>query len=155
RRDGADGLERFVEATETVDGWLARHGQPERLRRMLWEPLAVAALNQDVRVASATPFLRVLAEMFGPDPRAASLGLPLVPLDKMYAEPARRFIESHGGTVRTHSLAHIVIDRGQLRGVDVRGERIDTARVIAAVPWFALANTIREERDAHSAEPRW
>src|SRR5262249_7392668 len=160
RRDGAEGLERFVEAHETVDGWLARHGQPERLRRMLWEPLAVAALNQDVRIASATPFLRVLAEMFGPDPRAASLGLPLVPLDKMYAEPARRFIESHGGTVRTNSLARIVIERGRLRGVEVRGgevrggevggevrgERIDAARVIAAVPWFALANTIREER---------
>src|SRR5581483_136831 len=53
RRNGGTtvGLERFVEPNETVDGWLARHGQPERLRRMLWEPLAVAALNQDVRVA--------------------------------------------------------------------------------------------------------
>jgi squalene-associated FAD-dependent desaturase len=151
KREGAAGFERFVQANETVDGWLARHGQPERLRRMLWEPLAVAALNQDVRVASATPFLRVLAEMFGPDPRAAALGLPLVPLDQMYAEPARRFLESHGGSVRTHSLAHIVIERGVLCGVDVRGELIPATRVIAAVPWFALANTIRDDAGALSA----
>jgi squalene-associated FAD-dependent desaturase len=145
QREGAGALSRFVLRDETVDAWLARHGQPERLRRMLWEPLAVAALNQDVRIASATPFLRVLAQMFGPDPRAAALGLPLVPLDQMYAEPARRFIESHGGTVRTHSLAHILIDDGRVRGVDVRGDAIPATRVIAAVPWFALANTIRED----------
>lgn len=150
KREGPAGFARFVQAHETVDGWLARHGQPERLRRMLWEPLAVAALNQDVRVASATPFLRVLAEMFGPDPRAAALGLPLVPLDQMYAEPARRFIESHGGSVRVHSLAHIVIERGVLRGVDVRGDFIPATRVIAAVPWFALANTIRDDAGAQS-----
>src|SRR5262249_29331841 len=83
-----------------------------------------------------------------PDPRAAALGLPLVPLDRMYAEPARQFIELHGGEVRTNSLAHVVIERGQLRGVDVRGARIDATRVIAAVPWFALANTIRVDEDA-------
>jgi hydroxysqualene dehydroxylase len=145
RREGAAALEQFVREGETVDAWLARHGQPERLRRMLWEPLAVAALNQDVRIASATPFLRVLAEMFGPDPRAAALGLPLVPLDRMYAEPAQRFIESHGGSVRVNALAHVVIERGQLRGVDVRGERIEATRVIAAVPWFALSNTVRDD----------
>src|SRR5215475_2174826 len=115
---------------------------------MLWEPLAVAALNQDVRVASATPFLRVLAEMFGPDPRAAALGLPLVPLDQMYAEPARRFIESHGGDVRTHSLAHVLIEGGVLKGVDVRGDFVAARSVIAAVPWFALPTTVRGESAA-------
>src|SRR4029079_8620351 len=124
KQEGADALGRFVQPGETVDTWLARHGQPERLRRMLWDPLAVAALNQDVRIASATPFLRVLAEMFGPDPRAAALGMPLVPLDQMYAEPARRFIESHGGSVRTNALAHVIIERGVLKGVDIRGEFI-------------------------------
>jgi zeta-carotene desaturase len=151
KREGADALGRFVEPGESVDAWLMRHGQPERLRRMLWEPLAVAALNQDVRVASATPFLRVLAEMFGPDPRAAALGLPLVPLDQMYAEPARRYIESHGGTVRTNALAHVIVERGVLKGVDIRGEFIPATRVIAAVPWFALANTIRDDSGALQA----
>jgi len=149
--DVAHALNRFAEPNETVDGWLVRHGQPERLRRMLWEPLAVAALNQDIRVASATPFLRVLAEMFGPDPRAAALGLPLVPLDKMYAEPARAYIEAHGGSVRTHSLAHVIIRNGRLCGVDVRGEPIAARQVIAAVPWFALANTIRADNDSRAS----
>src|SRR5262249_41525596 len=52
---------------ETVEAWLVRNGQTPRLREMLWEPLALAALNQPVNQAGAPPFARVLAEMFGSD----------------------------------------------------------------------------------------
>jgi hypothetical protein len=69
---------------ETVENWLVRNGQTPRLREMLWDPLALAALNQPPREAAAPTFVRVLAEMFGPDPQAASIA-PAVPLDAMYA----------------------------------------------------------------------
>ena len=78
---------------ETVESWLVRNGQSKRLREMLWEPLALAALNQDMRHAAAPVFVRVLAQMFGTDPRAAAIAVPLVPLTELYAIPARRFIE--------------------------------------------------------------
>jgi squalene-associated FAD-dependent desaturase len=122
----------------TVSAWLAAHGQRGRLRRWLWEPLAVAALNQSPDVADATPFVRVLAEMFGPDAADSALVVPNRPLDQMYAEPARRFIERHGGEVRLNALARVIIEDGGVRGVEIRGTRIQTTRVIAAVPWFAL-----------------
>src|SRR5690242_14236811 len=51
-----DGGEVFNE-TETVDQWLLRHGQTPRLREMLWEPLALAALNQPTGLATAGPFV--------------------------------------------------------------------------------------------------
>ncbi len=35
--------------------------------------------------------------MFSQDPRAAAIGQPTKPLDLMYAEPARAYIEAHGG----------------------------------------------------------
>ena len=92
---------------ETVREWLTRHHQTPRLIELLWEPLAVAALNQPIDVAAAAPFARVLAEMLGSDPRDASLALPIKPLDEMYAIPARAFIESHGGEVRTNAPARI------------------------------------------------
>ena len=38
-------------AGETVEQWLINNGQTARLREMLWEPLALAALNQSVREA--------------------------------------------------------------------------------------------------------
>jgi uncharacterized protein with NAD-binding domain and iron-sulfur cluster len=61
---------------ETVESWLVRNGQTARLRELLWDPLALAALNQPPDRAAAPPFARVLAEMFGPDPRAAAIALP-------------------------------------------------------------------------------
>jgi squalene-associated FAD-dependent desaturase len=122
----------------TVSEWLIAHGQRPRLRSWLWEPLAVAALNQSPDVAAAAPFVRVLAEMFGPDATASSLVLPTKPLHEMYAEPASRFIRDHGGDVRTNALARVVVEHGRVRAVDVRGERMEASNVIVAVPWFAL-----------------
>jgi squalene-associated FAD-dependent desaturase len=122
----------------TVAEWLTQHGQKGRLREWLWEPLAVAALNQSPDEAAATHFVRVLALMLGPDRHAASIVLPSVPLDAMYANPARQYIEARGGDVRTNALARVRIDGGRVTGVEVRGEPVVVRRVIAAVPWFAL-----------------
>jgi squalene-associated FAD-dependent desaturase len=124
---------------ETVSQWLTRHGQRGRLREWLWEPLAIAALNQSPAEAAAAPFLRVLALMFGPDPKDASVVLPTTPLHEMYAVPARRFIESRAGEVSIHSVARVRLAGHRVTGVDVRGEAIDINKVIVAVPWFALA----------------
>ncbi len=121
---------------ETVDAWLIRNGQTARLREMLWEPLALAALNQPPAQAAAPAFARVLAEMFGSDPRLAAVLLPAKPLNLMYAEPAREFIERKGGTVRTGAAARLTVD-GTLE-VEASGERWSPEAVIAAVPWFAL-----------------
>ena len=38
---------------ETVDNWLMRNGQTPRMREMLWDPLALAALNESPGRASA------------------------------------------------------------------------------------------------------
>jgi squalene-associated FAD-dependent desaturase len=122
----------------TVAQWLTRHGQSGRVREWLWEPLAVAALNQSPAEAAASHFVRVLALMFGPDPKGASIVLPTVPLDAMYAKPAARYIEARGGEVRTNALARVRIEGGRVAGVEVRGEPIAVSRVVAAVPWFAL-----------------
>jgi squalene-associated FAD-dependent desaturase len=127
-----------AEPRGTVSEWLIAHGQRDTLRAWLWEPLAVAALNQAPDVASASPFLRVLAEMLGPDPAASALVLPTRPLHQMYAEPAREFIVAHGGDVRVNALGRVIVEQGRVRAVDVRGERIETRHVVAAVPWFAL-----------------
>jgi len=129
----------------TVSEWLIAHGQGEQLRAWLWEPLAVAALNQLPTMAAASPFVRVLAQMFGPDPRDSALVLPIRPLHEMYAEPARTFIESHGGKVRVNALSRVVVEEGRVRGVDIRGEQIATAQVISTVPWFDLPRLFTPE----------
>ncbi len=123
---------------ETVAEWLTRHGQTPRVREMLWDPLALAALNQPSEVATAGPFAQVLAEMFGTrDRRAAALVLPTVPLDEMYAAPARTFIEAHGGEVRTGVTVQVVLDERRVTVV-AGADALSGVPVVAAVPWFAL-----------------
>jgi hydroxysqualene dehydroxylase len=129
-------------AEASVAEWLRANGQTERLVRALWEPLAVAALNQPIDSAQAAPFRVVLARMFGRDRLASSIVVPALPLDEMYAEPARRFIEGHSGEIRTHALARIVLDGPRIVGVDIRGERVPASTVISSVPWHALKSTL-------------
>jgi squalene-associated FAD-dependent desaturase len=127
-----------LDGDASVSAWLRAHGQGPMLTEWLWDPLAIAALNQSPDEARAEPFVRVLAEMFGPDADASALVLPTRPLHRMYAEPARELIESKGGAVRTNALARIVADDRRILGVEVRGERIAAASVVAAVPWFGM-----------------
>jgi squalene-associated FAD-dependent desaturase len=139
RRQLAGGRDIAASPGETVDAWLVRNGQTDRLREMLWHPLALAALNQPPEVAAAPPFARVLAEMFGSDPRASAIALPSKPLDMMYAEPARKYVEGRGGKVMTGVTARVSVDAARVAAVDGGGERWPTSTVVSAVPWFALS----------------
>lgn len=132
---------------ETVENWLIRNGQTARLRELLWDPLALAALNQPPSEAAAPPFARVLAEMFGPDPRAASIALPVKPLDEMYAEPARKYIEAHGGLVKTGSPATVHVAGGRAEVVS-GSDRWSAGGIVVAVPWFALGEVFQGELGA-------
>jgi len=144
RRDLARTGRVTLEGDITVSEWLRDQGQTEKLTAWLWEPLAIAALNQPPEEALAGPFVRVLAEMFGADTAAAAIVLPTRPLHLMYAEPARAFIQSRGGEVRTGAPARILADDDEVAGVEVRGERIAASRVISAIPWFAMRTLFAE-----------
>ena len=123
---------------QTVRDWLIAHGQTPRLIEFLWEPLAVAALNQSIDVAAADSFLVVLRRMFNGTPRAAAIALPRKPLDEMYAIPAKRFIARYGGEVRESAPAHVVF-RGTPR-VEVRGQVVSAAAIVCAAPWYAFGD---------------
>jgi uncharacterized protein with NAD-binding domain and iron-sulfur cluster len=129
---------------ETVEAWLVRNGQTARTREMLWDPLALAALNQPPNEAAAPPFATVLAHMFSGDPRDAAIAVPTKPLHLMYAEPARAFIEARGGAVHLNAPVRLRTDGDLVIGLDARGARKTPGAVISAVPWFALAELFEQ-----------
>lgn len=134
---------------ETVENWLIRNGQSRRLREMLWDPLALAAMNQPPAEAGAAAFARVLAGVFGPDPRDAAIALPAVPLTRLYVEPARQYLESRGGTLRLNALARVAVEGGRATGVVLRGgDAVRAATVIATVPWHGLRGLFDAVPDA-------
>ena len=132
---------------ESVENWLIRNGQTARLREMLWDPLVLAALNQQPSHAAAPAFARVLAEMFGPNPKAAAIGIPNKPLDAVYAEPARAFVERRGGAVRTGALAKVALHGDRVLHVESGGDRLEAPIVISAVPWFAFADLFQGDHN--------
>jgi squalene-associated FAD-dependent desaturase len=127
----------------TVSDWLTARGQRGRIREWLWEPLAVAALNESPEEAGALAFLQVLWAMFQGSRTDSSIALPTTPLHEMYAAPARRFVEARGGEVRTNALARLTLRNRQIAGIDVRGEPVQARHVIAAVPWHGLETLVQ------------
>ena len=123
-------------ASETVRQWLVRHRQTPRLIELLWEPLAVAALNQSIDEASGAAFAGVVRRMFTNDRRDCALALPLKALDELYAIPAREYIERAGGAVRVNAPARVTCN-GRMT-VRVRDERLQPTAVICATAWYAL-----------------
>ena len=76
---------------------------------MLWRPLCPRARSTSRRIRLApSAFARVLGEMFVSGAAGAAVALPLKPLNLMHAEPARAFIESRGGEVRTGAAARVL-----------------------------------------------
>jgi squalene-associated FAD-dependent desaturase len=141
RRHGAATVAREVPADWTVSRWLAAHGQTRGLCDWLWHPLAFAALNQSPDTAAAAPFVRVVAELFGPRVEDSAVGLSKVPLDELFVAPAVRAIESLGGVVRFKTDVRIIVG-GDARVRGVRTDDGDLAAdvVVSAVPWFAFGD---------------
>jgi squalene-associated FAD-dependent desaturase len=141
RRHGAATVAREVPADWTVSRWLAAHGQTRGLCDWLWHPLAFAALNQSPDTAAAAPFVRVVAELFGPRVEDSAVGLSRVPLDELFVAPAVRAIESLGGVVRFKTDVRVIVG-GDARVRGVRTDDGDLAAdvVVSAVPWFAFGD---------------
>lgn len=85
----------------TVLELLERFDQTERLTRLMWRPLCIAALNTPPERASANVFLAVLRDSLGASRRAASdMLLPRLAMGALFPEPAGAWLERQGHAVR-------------------------------------------------------
>jgi squalene-associated FAD-dependent desaturase len=145
----------------TLAEYLRRCGQGEPARRLLWDPLALAVLNEPVERAAAVLFHRVYQEAFLRDHRASGLVFLRRGWGVLSGRLARYF-ESRGGTVRRGTRAEaILVERGRATGVryarrattreevaagrapEAGVERADA--VVAAVPAPALPGLLPDE----------
>ena len=79
---------------------LERFNQTERLCKLLWYPLCIAALNTSPERASAQVFLAVLRDSLGARRAASDMLLPRVDLSALLPDSAAAFITQHGADVR-------------------------------------------------------
>jgi squalene-associated FAD-dependent desaturase len=145
----------------TLAEYFRRTGQGETARRMLWDPLALAILNESPDQAAAVLFHRVYQEAFLRDHRASRL----VFLRRgwgVLVDRLGRYFEGRGGVVRRGALAEAVeLAGGRASGVrysqraedrrDVQAGReaqpgLEPAEaVVCAVPPRVLPRLLPEE----------
>jgi squalene-associated FAD-dependent desaturase len=127
---------RFLQATDyrlavdcTVAALLDRHAQHGSLRRHMWEPLCLAALNTEPEHASAQIFANVLRDSLGGGRADTDLLLPAADLDQLFPQAAADFICAHGGEIRLS--ARIEDIQHTDNDLYIAGERFD--RIILAI----------------------
>ena len=124
-----------LEPDVSVQAYLQHLRQDPLLIRALWQPLCLAALNTPIEQASMNIFLRVMQEAFFSTSRSSDVLVPIVDLGTCLPEPARDYIERHGGSVRLGSRAvGIHLHAGRIRGVQLEQTTLLAEHVILATP---------------------
>jgi len=85
----------------SVSTLLERFDQTERLNRLMWTPLCIAALNTPPQRASAQVFLSVLRDSLGARRSASDMLIPRTDLSALFPTQAATFVTDHGGDVST------------------------------------------------------
>jgi len=144
----------------TLAEYFRQTGQGPEARRLLWDPLATAILNEAPERAAAILFYNVYREAFLTRRDASRL----VFLRRGYAElheRVARYFQHRGGILRRRALAEaIAVEGGRARGVrysqraetreDIRRGKaavegfVDADAVVAAVPWNAAPALVPE-----------
>jgi len=118
----------------TLADYFRRTGQGEAARRLVWDPLALAVLNERVERAAAVLFHRVYQEAFLRDHRASRLVFPRrgwsVLMERLGA-----YFESRGGRVLRGARAEgLVVEDGRVTGVRYLQRSSKQAEIVAGEP---------------------
>jgi phytoene dehydrogenase-like protein len=144
----------------TLAEYFRRTGQSDETRRLLWDPLATAILNETPERVAAVLFHTVYREAFLTSRRASRLVFLRRGWGELHERLARYF-ESRGGVVRRRALAEAVeLEAGRVSQVryakapeareeirlgqlaEVRSAPADA--VVLATPWHAVAGLVPE-----------
>jgi hydroxysqualene dehydroxylase len=118
----------------------------QKLFRLLWEPLAIAALNTAAEQGSATLFWRILVETLGRSGAACRPLLPRTGLSESFVEPALARLRAQGAEIRFGSrLKQLTFGPDTVSGLvfdaaSIALELADT--VILAVPAAIAARLV-------------
>lgn len=140
-----------VQPDRTVDEWLDAQRIPPRQRRLLWEPLCIAALNTPASRASAQVLANVLRDSLGGSRAASDMLLPQVDLGALFPEPGANFVRQRGGSV--HFGRRVTALRRDQAGWRVDDDGPYAHIVLAVAPYHLQA--LLPELGAATAHFEW
>ena len=145
----------------TLAEYFRRTGQSDETRRLLWDPLALAIVNQVPARAAAILFYNVYREAFLASRKASCLVFVRRGWAQIH-ERLVRYFEGRGGRVQRRSRAEaLVIEGGRAAGllyargaqgreaiasgVGPSDDKVTADAVVLAVPWGAVPGLLPDE----------
>jgi squalene-associated FAD-dependent desaturase len=125
-----------VEPDCSVAELLESNGQLGALRRYLWEPLCVAALNTPAADASAQVYANVLHDGLTGARANSDLLLPRADLGRLFPEPAAAFVTARGGSIELGSAVRSIARDAMAFSLDGRPQRFSHV-IVACAPQHA------------------
>ena len=119
--------------------WLREQRQPERVIRRFYDPILISALNEQTESASGKYAIQVFQDAMLSHRRGYMIGLPVCPLEKLYALwPCE--------DVRLHTrVSELSFDGNRVTGVILRnGQRLSADAVVLAANYHAVLRWIPE-----------
>ena len=120
--------------------WLKEHKQPAGAIQKFWACVTISALNEQPQNMAADYAIQVFQEAFCANSDAYHMGLPKVPLVKLY-DTAQDFLKKAGGCVQLRTSAQkLRFENGQVTGLKTGDGDILTAdNYVSSVPFDRLA----------------
>jgi squalene-associated FAD-dependent desaturase len=144
----------------TLAQYFEKTGQGSDARRLLWDALATAVVNETPERAAAVLFHRVYQEAFLASHRASRLVFLRCGWGTL-ADRLGAYLEARGGRLRRRALVEAIEVEGDRvvgvrlsqrpesraevqAGLRARTERLEADAVVAALPWHALPPLLPE-----------
>jgi squalene-associated FAD-dependent desaturase len=144
----------------TLAAYFQRTGQTEEARRLLWDPLATAIVNETPERAAAVLFYRVFREAFLTTRQASRLVFLKAGYGALHEQIASYFVNRGGILHRRSRAEEVLVREGRAAGVRltrspetreaiVEGregalETLEADAVVLAVPWMSVPGLVPE-----------
>jgi squalene-associated FAD-dependent desaturase len=124
----------------SFDDWLRDHGQTDETIRNFWNLIILPSLNDDIESVSAHTGIELFKIALLGSAKNPAMGIPLSGLSTLVGENAKKFIEGHGGEIRTGiDVQSLEIAKGRISGVrTAKDQLIKGEAIVSAVPASAM-----------------
>jgi hydroxysqualene dehydroxylase len=146
----------------TVGQLLEAHRQPEAVRKFLWEPLCVSALNTPVAQADAAVFANVVRDALFREREDSDLLVPALDLSAIFPDAAIEWLGQRGAQIALGARVSAIEPDGERWVVESAGQRSTFDAIVCAVAPFQAGaliegcrqlDSLRAKLDAMAHEP--
>ena len=118
----------------TMQQWLEEQRQPRRAIERFWRQVLVSAINEDLDRMAAAHGFQVFLLGFLARKDSYEMGVPSVPLGRLYSGEAWKGIGNVSIRLRA-AVSRMVVTDGAVTGVNVGGEQIRADYYVSALPF--------------------